>query len=434
MCGCGSSGGSDNNAVVAGSDSTYQFSFAMEEKNLCGQVSAYKDFEIVAYSDDGDIISRHQADEQGSVRATFNQDVISLMIIKDDGLDKQNLDITLLSHYPVSDLGTFTVASLNTHGCDCQIVDVETDIFNSFPSLDRYLNLPYEDVSLTEFTDTQLCNLSSGLDPLMVVSTEDSIMDASSYNHTLIESPTDYIIDDAIVTYFEPVSRFDHEILIQEGEGSAYSVRYISDDVYKIVLPILNKKTFNLIEHPRVSVNGVVVSDVNRLNLDGGVEVETGWSVFKPIDESTQTIDYVVPSLDQNILADILNGSETSYDFFSEGFQVIEKRFFIKRQEGMSDKWSIVHYGEEINIPFFDLPEDYLEGLATNFDYFGAMTYQTVKLTKMSDSMTISQFFKSGWLSVLTHEFSAPFDAYDYENWNMPTEGYSQVFRSERQQ
>ncbi len=414
LAACGSSG-SDS----GGEKDSYQLSMGMQAINLCGQVSQYSNYEVIAYGDDGEIISRTLPNNSGQVEAAFEQSHVNLLIVRDGGADiadKKDLDITVLAQYPVGNLGTLSVKSESTTGCQCQTATIGV----SPGDLTSYkLNLPYSGFSISSatslFNNTQICKVAEEGDALLVANHLDD--DSGFIYYRTIENASDFIVDGQIPVPVTLVGHVGRGVTVNTSDDASHWIKYVTDETYNYSVPDKNDDSINVLDHDRVEK--IEFKAEKQLNLGGTSEPIQLWGVNIPMLDNTTDITYSQPDFEPELLSPLLNNPSVAYNVQGDNPRVIGSLLIFSRPDGTSDIWNYI-LPSKSDIGFsFELPTDYLDGLPEGTSYNELKSYSDWELYEIPSISSLDELYQSDWLKVLKPSLS--------KTWIRPPATYSYV-------
>lgn len=381
---------------------TYQFSMSMDSMNLCGQRADYPHYEAIVYADDGEISSRYLPNDKGEIEATFEQTHINLMIVRDTGedtSDKKNLKITVLANYPVGDLGTLTTKLDDTTGCIC-----ETASISVMPGrlTTRKINLPYSSISssnnVSQFDNTQLCELDEGIEALLVANDLDGSSDQISYR--TIAEPSQSLLDSALVIDMDLEGELGREITINTSEIASHVINYVTDQVYHYSVPANEgSSSINVLDHDRVEK--IDFHAYSQLDIIGTSQPVRFWGVHVPLNNETTDIFFDKPIFSPELLNPLINNPTLAYDLNDGNQRIITKFKEFSRVDNTTDEWDYLLPSQSGNGFIYELPADYLVGIAEGTMYQDLATYSTWQLTEIPVLNSLDELYQSQWLKVI---------------------------------
>ncbi|MGJ8693958.1 MAG: hypothetical protein ACSHW0_15930 [Thalassotalea sp.] len=397
----------DNNSDDPSTDnelppSTYQFSMSMDSMNLCGKRSEYLHYEAIVYADNGEVSSRHLPNSNGEIVATIEQTHINLMIVRDTGVDtsdKNNLNITVLEHFPVGDLGTLTTRLDDTEGCICQTANISV-----IPGrlTTRKMNLPYSSVSGTteysQFNNVQLCEIEGGSEAILV--TNYLNRDSGEIFYRTIAEPSQRLLDSSLVVDMDLESELGREITINTSENTSHLITYVTDQIYNYSVPANEgSSSINVLEHDRVAQIDFHAS--YQMDVIGTSQPVRFWGVHVPLNNETTDIFFNKPMFAPELLTPLINNPALAYDLNSENQRIITgfKRF--SRLDNTTDEWDYLLPSQRDNGFIYKLPSDYLVGVTEGSVYQDLATYSTWQLTEIPNLSSFDEFYQSEWLKVI---------------------------------
>jgi len=411
-CGNSGSGGSDGGGSSSGdSDSGgsgntdgQHFSMEMQSMNLCGQTSPTSNYEVIAYTDDGGIISRHQANNSGQVQATFDQSHVNLAIVRDKGADtsdKKNLDITVLAKYPVGDLGTLTLRTGDTDGCQCQTTTVYV-IPGGLSS--EKLNLPYSGFTVStdesRFDNTQLCKVEEGVEALLVANHLDN--DSGFIYYSTIADPSQYIIEpmEAIPVFPRDVGQVGRAITVNTTDQASHQINYVTDQIYDYSVPDKSDGSINVLDHQRVEkIEFHAYSVLDLVTPSRPVRV---WGGHVPLTDDTTDISYSKPEFEPELLSALLDDPTSAYNLDGDAHRVLTGYIELLRPDHTIDEWHYILPSRSNDGLYFELPADYLEALPEGSQYQDLATITHFwDLNEIPVLNSLDEFYQSDWLKVL---------------------------------
>lgn len=398
-CGSDSSSSSIDNELPP---NTYQFSMAMDSMNMCGQRSEYLHYEAIVYGDNGDIYSRHLPNAEGKIEATFEQTHINLMIVRDTGTDtsdKKDLNITVFAHYPVGDLGTLTTNLDDTAGCICQTASISV-----IPGrlTTRKINLPYSSISASNdvslFENTLLCELNAGIEALLVANDLDEISGEISYQ--TIAEPSQNLLDSELIIDMDLEGELGREITINTSDRASHVITYVTDQIYDYIVPANEgSSSINVLDHERV--DQIEFHASSQMDVIGTSQPVRFWGVHVPLSDETTDIFFNKPIFEPELLTPLINNPALAYDLNSENQRIITVFKTFARLDNTKDEWDYL-LPSQSDIGFnFELPEDYLVGVAEESMYQDMVTYSTWQLNEIPVLSSIDELYQSQWLKVI---------------------------------
>lgn len=398
LAACGSSG-SDSNGNEKDS---HQLSMAMETSNLCGQTSQYNHYEVVAYDDNGDVISRSLPDANGHLSASFEQSHVNLAIIRDAGenhSDKKDLDVTYLAQYPVGDLGTLTVKTDDTDACHCQTATVVVTPGNL---TSRKLNLPSSNYSFSNeearFKDVKLCDVGEGQEVLLVANHLDP--DSGFIYYRAIENASQYLASptDEIQISMLDTGQVGRGVTVNTVENSEHYISYVTDQLYNYSVPAKMNDSLYMLDHDRVEK--VEFHAFNQLDALGLPVPSRIWGVRMPITDETTDISYNKPEFEPELLNSFFSDPTTAYNLDGDQYRVIMGRQDFERPDGTTDGWHYILPSQSSVGVNIELPADYLEGLPAETEYQSLASYRFWDLNEISTLSSLDEVYQSDWLKI----------------------------------
>jgi len=378
---------------------SYQFKVATQSMNLCGETSALSNYEVIAYADDGSIVSRHVADSTGQVEADFTQSHLNFAIVRDAGdnkSDKQDLDITVLAQYPVGDLGTLTVRSNDTEGCECQTTTVAIQPGNLTT---QKLNLPYSGFSgstyNSQFKNTQLCEIDKSKEALLVA----NHLESDEIYYQTMPNPSLQIVDDKISIDMMVTAQLGREITINTSVNASHYLKYVTDNLYDYSVPGAINANMHILDNERVDkIEFHTEMQQDKIGLSTPVRL---WGVHIPLTDETVELTYTQPEFEAELLTGLLETPTAPYDLSGDKQRVITGFMSFSRTDGSRDEWLYILPSQSEEGVNFELPSDYLEGLAGGIQYQDLSTHIAWELTEIAEVNSLDQFYQSDWLKVL---------------------------------
>jgi len=388
----------------SGNTGDHQLSMEMQSMNLCGQTSPSNNYEVVAYGDDGSIISRHQPNTSGQVQATFEESHVNLVIVRDTGAhtsDKKNLDVTVLAQYPVGDLGTLTVRAGDKEGCQCQTTTVYV-IPGGLTS--EKLNLPSSGFTVStdesRFDNTQLCEIEEGVEALLVANHLDS--DSGFIYYQTIANPSQYIIEpmEAVPVFPKDVGQVGRAITISTTDRATHQITYVTDQTYDYSVPDKFDGSINVLDHDRVEkIEFEAYSVLDLVTPSRPVRV---WGVHVPVTDDTTDISYSKPKFEPEMLSALLDDPTSAYNLDGDAHRVLTGYIELLRPDHTIDEWHYILPSKNSDGFKFELPADYLEELAEGSQYQDLTTITHFwDLNEIQAVNSLDEFYQSDWLKVL---------------------------------
>jgi len=405
---CGSSDGNDepDKGNSSGGGGTYQFSMSTQNMNLCGQTSEYTNYEVIAYSDDGGIISRHQPNISGQVQATFELSHVNLAIVRDTGTDtsdKKDLNVTVLAHYPIGDLGTLTLRTDDTEGCRCQTATIS---ILSGDLTTQKLNLPYSGFLATpepnrrsQFSNTRLCEVEEGVEALLVANHLDT--DSGDIYYRAIADTSQLLTDGALSIDMLNTGQIGRSITINtEDHGSrTHWINYVTDQVYDYSVPDNFDENIHVLDHERIEKIAFHASE--QLDVLGHSTPVRSWDVHVPVTDDTTDITYSKPEFEADLLSNLLDDPTSAYNLDGTLQRVVTGYVEFSRPDNTTDEWFYILPSQSDSGFNFELPPEYLEGLAEDSLYQDLTSYSYWRLNQIPAIGSLDEFYQFDWLKVL---------------------------------
>lgn len=397
LAACGSSG-SDS----GGEKDSHQLSMGMQTSNLCGQISPDSRYEVIAYGDDGEIISRSVPNGDGQIEATFEQSHVNLMIIRDSGVDtadKKDLDVTYLAQYPVGDLGTLTVKTDDTTACQCETTTVYV-IPGNLTS--EKLNLPYSGAAFSsveaKFNNVQLCEVEENVEALMVANHLDS--DSGFIYYQALETPSQYINHpiDAIAIPILESGQIGRGVTVNTIDNAVHRISYVTDQKHNYSVRAQINGSLYVLDHERV--DKVELHAVNQLDSLGLPDPARIWGVRIPMTDDTTDILYSKPEFEPELLTSFFNNPKSAYNLEGEQYRVITGAFSFNRPDGSIDDWHYILPSQSSIGADIELPADYLVDLPEGTDYRSLASHQLWDLNEISAIGSLDELYQSDWLKI----------------------------------
>lgn len=381
---------------------TYQLSMAMANMNLCGQIAQYNHYEAIVYADDGNIISRHVPNDEGQLEASFEQSHINLMIVRDTGTDttdKKDLHVSVLTNYPVGDLGTLTIKSDDTEACVCQTATIYV-----LPGLlsSEKLNLPYSGfvgtTDYSQFNNTQLCELEDGLEALLVANNLDD--DTGEISYRAIEDASQSLLDGSLPIDMALVGQVGRAITINSSDYGFRSITYVTDQTYNYVVTAKSSAaSINVLDHDRVEqIEFHVTRQMDTLHYQTPVRF---WGVHVPLTDDTTDIFYNKPVFEPELLSTLVENPSLTYNLDGENQRIITGFREFTRADNTVDEWHYLFPSQSDSGFTFALPADYLVGLAEGSQYQDLASYSDWQLAEIPVLNSLDELYQSDWLKVL---------------------------------
>jgi hypothetical protein len=400
--------GNDSSSPSVGNEptpTTYQFSMSMDSMNLCGQRSEYSFYEAIVYSDDGDISSRHLPNAEGKIEATFEQAHINLMIVRDTGTDtsdKKDLNITVLAHYPVGDLGTLTTKLDDTTGCICQTASIS--VIPGRLTTEK-MNLPCSGISqvidsdYSQFDNTQLCEIDGETEALLVANDLDGSSGEIFYR--TIAEPSQVLLDSTLVIDMDVEGELGREITINTSENTEHLITYVTDQIYNYSVPAnQGSSSINVLDHDRVKkidFHAYIQMDI----IIGTSQPLRFWGVHVPLNNETTDIFFDKPIFAPKLLNPLISNPTLAYDLNGVNERIITKFKEFTRVDNTTDEWDYLLPSQSDNGFIYELPADYLVGVAEGSMYQDLATYSTWQLTEIPVLNSLDELYQSEWLKVI---------------------------------
>lgn len=411
----------DSSTPIVGNEpnpDTYQFNMAMDSINLCGQRAEYPHYEAIVYAEDGEISSRHLPNGKGEIEASFEQANINLMIVRDMGTDtsdKKNLDITVLANYPVGDLGTLTAKLDDKEACICQTASISV-----MPGrlTTRKINLPYSSASasndVSQF-NTQLCEIDGGIEALLVANDLD--VSSGEISYRTIAEPSQALVDSALVIDMELEGELGRLITINTSESATHVITYVTDQIYDYTVPA-NDGSSSIHVLDRNRVEQIDFHAYQQLDIFGTSEPVRFWGVHVPLDNETTDIVFNKPIFEPELLSPLISDPTLAYDLNDENLRIVTVFKTFDREDNTTDEWDYLLPSQSDNGFIYELPADYLVGVAEGSNYQDLTTYSAWQLSEIPALNSSDEFYQSQWLKVILPKLSTvmvkPTAAYSY--------------------
>jgi len=393
-------GGSEGTPPVEVDPENYRFSISMQEMNLCGQTYQYSNYEVIAYNNDGGIISRHIPDNSGQVEASFLQSHVNLAIVRDSGTDrtdKKELVVSLFADFPVSDLGLFTVRNDDTAGCYCETATIEVKPGNLTT---EKINLPHGistgNTKAAQFTQTQLCEVEDVGEALLVVNHLDN--DSGEIYYQAIAETSQITDNGALSVDIMLTGQVGRNIAIDAAEYAWQEIQYVTDKVYNYSVPGQQTDSIYVIDHERVEKIEFHAS--MQLGVMGTNEPVGFWGVHVPITDDTTVISYSKPDFEPEVLIPLLNNPTSAYNLDGSNYRVITGYKTFLRPDGTTDMWQYVLPSKRDDSLHIELPTDYLVGISEDIQYQELVSYLFWDLNEIPAFSTSEELYQSEWLDV----------------------------------
>ena len=319
----------------------------------------------------------------------------------DNKSDKQDLDITVLAQYPVGDLGTLTVRSDDTEGCECQTTTVAIQPGNLTT---QKLNLPYSGSTgstySTRFNNTQLCEIDESKEALLVANHLES---GDIYYQTMV-NPSQQIVDDSISIDLMTTGQLGREITINTSVNASHYLKYVTDKLYDYSVPGSINANMHILDNDRVEkIEFHAMMQQDKVGFSTPVRF---WGVHIPLTDETVELTYTQPAFEAELLTDLLQDPTIAYDLTGEKQRVLTGFMTVSRTDGSRDEWLYILPSQSEAGVNFELPADYLEELAEGIQYQDLSIYTAWELTEIAEINSLDQFYQSDWLKVLLPEAS----------------------------
>lgn len=379
---------------------TYQFSMQLEKMNLCGQLSVYNNYEIIAYDNDTSIISRHKANDNGEIEASFDQSHINLMIVRDTGnnlTDKKNLLVTVLAKYPVGNIGSFTVRTDDTLGCECETATIEVQPGNLTT---EKINLPYGATSSNsadiQFSQTKLCEIENVGEALLVLNHLDN--DNGDIYYQAIPETSQLTNNGELIVDIMLTGQVGRNIAVVTDEYVYQEIHYVTDTIYNYAVPGKSMDSIYVLDHERVKKTEFHAS--KQLGVIGTNEPVGFWGVHVPVTDDTTVITYNKPDFEPEELNTLLENPTATYDLDGSHYRVISGYKEFLRPDGTIDKWQYILPSSNTEGHAFVLPTDYLAELEDGIQYQDLVRYLFWDLNEIPALNSLDELYNSKWLNV----------------------------------
>lgn len=382
-----------------------QLSMTMQEVNFCGQATPFNQYEVITYTDNGRILSRHQPDSDGQLQASFKESHINMAIVSDLGVvDKKDLEVIVLAQYPVGDLGTLTRRrERDATGCQCQSanIDVHPGVYR-----DTRLNIPNRVIMssqpIVNFKSVQLCAIGTGEEALVVVNHLDN--DTGFIYYQAIENTSQAVVDGAIFIDLNIVGQVGRGVTVNTTDPASHWLTYVTDQRYNYMVSDKTDETTNVLDHPRV--DKVAFHAQKLLDKTSPDKQLRLWGVQVPLTDSTTEVFYSKPAFKPEILSPFVSNPTMPYNFSDNNSRVIKGKVAYKREGFFVDWWYYILPDKSEKGVNFKLPPDYFQTLAEDTQYQDLIVFRAWELNEISAANSLDEIYQSDWLKVLMPEIS----------------------------